>query len=375
MNIQSPDLIARIKGIWDHFDLQLNLPLIDIQHVWLIALIVELEQAQENEISPEPGRTDLAATPFGHALQEALDYTIAHFAAEEELLQEMQFSDFSMHQKGHKRFIKELKARSEDYALGEVSSNQKLLQTLKQWLYRHVAIDDRKFITEFKGSHPDFKTRCQNLLHKSPSVISEKQRQLYRAVVHDRGGAQENSLRGEVLDTIASLWQQYNLSVGIPVIDMQHLWLLRILVELNHSLHMDFKTRRNQFNAALADAIEYIKEHFATEERIMQHFDYSGQDQHHRQHRNFVNSIVKRNQQYKDGDEMAIAGLLSDLKDWLLSHIAIEDKKLSQLAQGNPAEIISFSRQLIADKELILKQGHLNLYKSIIQDPQSKARP
>ncbi|PNV72570.1 bacteriohemerythrin, partial [Leptospira inadai] len=83
--------IVRIRTIWQTFDMALNIPAIDKQHVWLIAMIVELEDDLE---SADPVSME---NNFTRTLTRALDYTIEHFSLEEKVLESINYQKLGQH--------------------------------------------------------------------------------------------------------------------------------------------------------------------------------------------------------------------------------------------------------------------------------------
>ena len=53
---------------------------------------------------------------------------------------------------------------------------------------------------------------------------------------------------------------------------------------------------------------------------------------------------------------------MRDLKDWLLSHILIEDAKFAKLCREKNAEALQVSKQLIAEKKVQFKKAQILLY-------------
>ncbi len=363
------EFVQRIRGIWNNFRLKLDLPLIDLQHIWLIALVVRLERTEAAlDARPDHGQGDAGSRIFQQVLQEALDYAVHHFSLEEKLLERMEFPGLEPHAARHKQFILGLNKHAEEFRSGKSGMARKLLTTLKQWLYQHIAKDDQDYYDYLRNQDRDARAVCQAVLEEGLTEIRPEQQELYYKVIRPAEWEADTLERRAMLKLVSDVWYHYNLHIGLPIVDMQHLWLIQQVVQLDYAIHHEYEERRERFNAALSDAISYIQEHFSTEEKIMEHFEYKHFEEHRQQHRRFVQFVQKRNEQYKAGDEKAIFGLLHDLKEWLISHIAVEDKKLFFYFQNRRPEVLGFCKQAVEEGDFIIRRGFLKLYKAIVQE-------
>ncbi len=369
IQIQSSEMVQRIASIWKRFNLALDIPTIDRQHLWLIAVIVYLEGLLERQAIE--GGQDLDSA-FSAALTEAMDYTLQHFTLEEELLEKTGYPELRQHRFQHMRFIGGLKLRAREHmtATDQAEASKKLLQRLKHWLFHHILSEDRKYREFVAASGFDAERLCAAISERSGGP-DERQLELY-AMLDRVAEPEEEDVDQRVLDAVSEIWHKYRLKTGIAVIDIQHLWLIRQVVELDwlnkrqlsHSVSDEALNER--FNKTITGAIGYIQEHFKTEEAIMRHFEFPGFANHLRQHRHFVEFINERNRQNKAGDHQAMANLLQDLKEWLLSHIAIEDKRLHYFFRKRLPELNEFVAEQIRKKEIVVRQNHMALYRPIV---------
>ena len=115
-------------------------------------------------------------------------------------------------------------------------------------------------------------------------------------------------------------------SVGSELVDNQH----KGLVEMTNALFMGCERRDGMlsFMRTIQKAVNYAKTHFATEERFMQKTNYPDYAAHKAEHESFVAEVLKQVKRFEDGVCAPIDFALF-LKDWLLNHIAISDKKYS----------------------------------------------
>jgi hemerythrin len=116
-------------------------------------------------------------------------------------------------------------------------------------------------------------------------------------------------------------------SLGIKVVDDQHKGLLEFVNDLyNHSTGNE-KDERMYFSVVIQQAVEYIKVHFATEEKYMVATKFPGYKEHKKCHDDFTLTVIKSVKDFEAGKRMVLISFSKFLKDWILSHIAVVDKK------------------------------------------------
>jgi hemerythrin len=114
-------------------------------------------------------------------------------------------------------------------------------------------------------------------------------------------------------------------SMGIKLIDDQHKGLLEFVNDLfNHSTGNE-KEELIYFKGVIHQAVQYIKGHFATEEKFMIATKYSGYLEHKKAHDEFTITVVKSVRDFESGKGLVLLKLAIFLKDWILTHIAIMD--------------------------------------------------
>ncbi|MCB1318162.1 MAG: hypothetical protein KDK27_19485, partial [Leptospiraceae bacterium] len=86
---------------------------------------------------------------------------------------------------------------------------------------------------------------------------------------------------------IRHLWHDYHLSLGLPIIDIQHLWLVFILVCLDSvTVFKEPHERLSGVIKVLDQLHRYASEHFAAEFALTEMLDFKAQE-HKREHQNF----------------------------------------------------------------------------------------
>lgn len=118
-------------------------------------------------------------------------------------------------------------------------------------------------------------------------------------------------------------WKE-SFEIGHSLIDIQH----KTLVELINKLLIEEKGS-SQSADLLVDFMKYAQEHFVQEELIMKEINFPELELHKTQHLDyilkgmeFVNKSIKKHPELH-------TETLTYLKEWLLTHILIEDKKLT----------------------------------------------
>ncbi|MBR6566526.1 MAG: hemerythrin family protein [Spirochaetaceae bacterium] len=157
-------------------------------------------------------------------------------------------------------------------------------------------------------------------------------------------------ISGEMEPVEEYIWIKWEkkYELGIPGIDKQH----RHLVELCNKLRRDLKNFSAQekvdWHVSLANTLKelaaYTQEHFATEEKLMRACKYKDYDIHRSQHIKFVEQVTKQLMTFDLATLQEAYTLLDFLREWILSHVACEDKLYvrpildyyrSQKQQGN----------------------------------------
>jgi hemerythrin len=120
-------------------------------------------------------------------------------------------------------------------------------------------------------------------------------------------------------------WTQ-SLSSGVKIIDEQHKALLDLTNDLfNHCLG-DEKAEKEYFKSVIMEAVEYTKNHFKTEEKMMIATKFEGYSKHKREHDQFILTVVDLVKKFNETQKISLIQFTRYLKDWILTHIANTDK-------------------------------------------------
>lgn len=125
---------------------------------------------------------------------------------------------------------------------------------------------------------------------------------------------------------------KYN--IGNFVIDHQHKKLVQLINNLSEINHQKLVIP-DLLEAYYQDVANYIKFHFTTEENFMFTCRYSELENHKIMHQNFIKTVEHLKLQTDKGLDPHGDKLCLFLKDWLLTHIAVEDlKMIDELVAG-----------------------------------------
>ncbi len=361
--------IQKIRGVWKTFGLSLGIPEIDKQHLWLLAILVDLEDKLEK------GNISEWEESFSTSLTKTLDYTMEHFALEEKLLEQIGFDKLGQHRLQHIRFITALRKRARENVTEDFrKAGLDLLRNLKKWLFRHILGEDRAYADLAKMKmNPEIHESMQLRLDLSP--FRDEINTLYSNIVLSPKqdiAIEFKNIGEDNLKAISELWHRYKLKTGIAIVDMQHLWLLQLLVKTDKlyrkklKQEIDGESLSFQLKHAIRETIEYIKDHFETEEAIMHHFHYVGEKGHIKQHEKFnliINDLVDSSEK---GELESISLLLQDLKEWLISHIAIEDKKLFYFFRSRLGDVNDFVKRMNQEGKIHIWKDAVTIYKLLV---------
>ena len=112
-------------------ELDTGIDVIDQQHQRIVALI--------NQLAEATGRDDQAAV-----LEELVDYTLSHFAFEEELLEESGYTFGPAHKRVHDMFVRRVGEYRMRFEAGEDITTE-LKGMLARWLFNHIRSDDKSY--------------------------------------------------------------------------------------------------------------------------------------------------------------------------------------------------------------------------------------
>ena len=118
-------------------------------------------------------------------------------------------------------------------------------------------------------------------------------------------------------------------SMGIKLIDDQHKGLLNFVNELFDHATGEEEEERVWFKKVIRYAVQYIREHFTTEEKLMKATNFPGYAKHKKTHDEFTLTVVKNIRDFQSGKRLVLEKFAYFLKDWILTHVAVMDRQYS----------------------------------------------
>ncbi len=125
-------------------------------------------------------------------------------------------------------------------------------------------------------------------------------------------------------------------SVNVSEMDNQHKELVNILNELYDAM-MAGKSNA-VLSPVIAKLINYTRKHFAAEELFMQKYAYPAYESHKREHAAFIMKVQEFQTNFNAGKITLSLDISNFLKNWLVNHISIEDKKYGTYAMAKGAK-------------------------------------
>jgi hemerythrin len=115
------------------------------------------------------------------------------------------------------------------------------------------------------------------------------------------------------------------LSVKVQQFDDQHQQLLAMINELHDAM---IAGKGNEVLGKTLDGlISYTTTHFADEENMMAVYDYPDAVAHKVEHENLIRQVTELQQKFNSGATVMTINVLMFLRDWLMDHIHVTDKK------------------------------------------------
>jgi hemerythrin len=137
----------------------------------------------------------------------------------------------------------------------------------------------------------------------------------------------ETRIRKESMgDTGEFVHWEHRYELDIKVVDEQHKELVRLINTLYDACR-DGDTKDDAFKTAIKGAVDYVKVHFADEERLLEGVKYPALEEHKAEHAAFVRQVLESVQNFEKGLTFAPNTFVRFLSEWVLTHIALSDKK------------------------------------------------
>lgn len=357
--------IHRLRNVWQQHDFQFGIPVVDLQHIHLLYTFVDLAYVLEK------GSENLQRQ-YEESFSRIMDFTSEHFFLEAEIFKRFNFPGKKEHLVQHGEFINKLKKRSRETADGNPQVGRELVSDMMSWLFDHILVEDRQYVQFFRNEPYRLIDYTDELVQSNEIYITRQQVDHYRAVT---GLDIRLSIHEEDVDrTIFHMWKTYDLSIEIPLLDLQHLWFLYLMIRLDRATKIQERDARvRALTTGFEQLHNFFHTHFQTEEKLMEVFQYPGVAQHKMMHAKMKSRLeIWSREIQKKGDRTP--GFAHTLKDWLMSHIAISDKDLTFFFRKRKAEVKRVSKELIQSGFVYISKGQMSLYNRVLADSRQTSR-
>ena len=120
--------------------------------------------------------------------------------------------------------------------------------------------------------------------------------------------------------------------MGITIIDEAHKEIYRFI---NKTIHAKEHDNKEELMEVLEEMTKYALEHFKTEEHYMKEFNYPDYKYHSEEHNDFFNKALAYFDRVVKGEYHVSNELIEYLKQWIVHHIQVTDKKYEDCFKEN----------------------------------------
>ncbi len=117
-----------------------------------------------------------------------------------------------------------------------------------------------------------------------------------------------------------------SLSLGVNEIDEQHMKLIGMISQL-HDATMRAGKEKELLGTTLNELVRYTVNHFSTEEKYFDRYDYPETAAHIDEHAKFIREVSAFKKEFEEGRIGITIKLMNFLSEWLWNHIMSSDKK------------------------------------------------
>ncbi|OFX26234.1 MAG: hypothetical protein A2041_11695 [Bacteroidetes bacterium GWA2_31_9b] len=115
--------------------------------------------------------------------------------------------------------------------------------------------------------------------------------------------------------------------VKVKEIDNQH----KVLIGMLNKLYDAFMKKEHGeiIGEIIQELTDYAIYHFEVEEKYFKKFNYSDSDNHVKEHRNFSEKVNEFRKEFEKNKSVLTFTIINFLRNWLMNHILVSDKKYS----------------------------------------------
>jgi len=121
-------------------------------------------------------------------------------------------------------------------------------------------------------------------------------------------------------------WSE-DFACGIKIVDDQHKGLLDLINDMFSHASGNDEEEQEYFKQVVEKAVDYVRTHFATEEKIMKQTQFVGFDEHKKAHETFIVTVLDKAREFQKERKINLGEFTTFLKEWVLTHVAIMDKQ------------------------------------------------
>jgi hemerythrin len=126
-------------------------------------------------------------------------------------------------------------------------------------------------------------------------------------------------------------WTKEEYGTTVDVCDQQHQELFNRLNTLNDAVS---DGERGAIGSRLDNLIDYVVEHFQTEERMMEEKSFNGLAKHREEHENLVSTCADLQKKFHANEAEVETETMAFLKNWLNHHIPVTDRSYGPTLSG-----------------------------------------
>jgi len=126
-------------------------------------------------------------------------------------------------------------------------------------------------------------------------------------------------------------WNE-EMSVGVAELDGHHKKLLSMINGL--AVAIGHGKGKDHVSHSVSELVDYTEYHFNLEHEYFHQFGFVETEAHIKEHTAFVKKIKETSEKIKSGKVLLSINILYFLKDWLVNHIMVVDKKYAQLLKN-----------------------------------------
>ena len=119
----------------------------------------------------------------------------------------------------------------------------------------------------------------------------------------------------------------------VHFVDMEHKQLFTLINNLNNDLLQN--KGDETLNQVIDELYAYTDYHFSNEEKHFKALEYPLREEHIKLHKAFLKQVLKFKRDFKAGSTSLSGDIVAFLKNWLIEHILVEDKKYADLFKSN----------------------------------------